>query len=108
MILRADLYLSAREEEDDILAASIAAVIKKQLCKNRWISWPKKKGRPAAPLQPVAHQAIMMANALVADLDLDFSNEDHLFSPMPWKDPGEEVVLDKEIIENMKRAVKDI
>ena len=38
-------------------------------------------------------------------LDLDFLNADHLFSPTPWSDPGEEVKLGEEVIKNMNRAV---
>jgi len=107
MILQAHLYLSADEEEDDILAASISAFINKNLPRNRRIPWRRTKVK-AMPLQPIAQQAILMANVLVADLDLDFLNADHLFSPTPWTDPGEEVKLGEEVIKNMKRAVNGI
>jgi len=107
MILQAHLYLCANEKDDDILGASIAAFINKNLPRNRRVSWPRIKGK-AIPLQPVVQQAILMANVLVADLDLDFLNANHLFSPIPWTDPGEEVKLGEEVIQNMKLAVNSI
>jgi hypothetical protein len=115
MILRADLYLSKDEDEDVHLGASIAAFIKKKLPKDRHITWHKNKDRKkgkkkieAALLQPIAQHAILMANTLVIALDLDFSNANHLFSPIPWTDPGENVMVGEDVIQKMKDAVVGI
>jgi hypothetical protein len=116
MILRADLYLSPGEQDDLALGTSIAAFIKTNLPADRHITWPpknpkeksKKKGKKkieALPLQRIAQQAILMANALVVALLLDFSNDNHLFSTLPWTDPGEQVVLDEGVIQTMQDAV---
>ncbi len=55
-------------------------------------------------LQPVAKQALHIAEFLVTQFGLDYGNGDHLFSPMPWTNPGALIYVTTDIIRDMQAA----
>lgn len=101
MILCAHLYLSPEESGDGELLNLIGAYINKHVPGRRITS---VRSRGWVHLQPVARRAIWIADFLVRYFDLDYGNKDHLFKPLPWNNPGEELIITADIIVEMARA----
>ena len=103
MILRADLYLSKGEIGDGGLQKALAAYTRKFFPKDEHIP-SVQSPEPAAVLQPVAKQALHVARFLSSVFGLDYKNGDHLFNPIPWTDPGPEIVFSEDDIRRMQEA----
>ena len=103
MILRADLYLSKGEIGDAGLQKATAAYMRKFFPENMRIPTVQSQELPTI-LQPVAKQALHIAEYLVTQFGLDYRSGDHLFSPMPWTNPGVEISVTTDIIRDMQAA----
>ena len=101
MILCAHLYLSREENGDGELLNQLGAYINKHV-PGRRISSVRSRGW--ANLQPVARRAIWIADFLVRYFDLNYDSKDHLFNPMPWTSPGEELIITADVITGMALA----
>ncbi|KJA16325.1 hypothetical protein HYPSUDRAFT_207118 [Hypholoma sublateritium FD-334 SS-4] len=96
MVLRPQKYLSPEEDGDGPLLAQLSAYFKVSKI-DYTVPSPKKvpKGDPSQ-LPTVAKMAIWGALFLVEHFCLDPDNSEHLFQPMPWYAPGDELLLTEE------------
>lgn len=106
MILRADLYLSKGEIGDGGLQKATAAYMRKVFPKDTQIP-SVQSPEPPAVLQPVAKQALHVARFLAGHFGLDYRNDNHLFVPTPWTDPGLEIMVTGDIIQFMQVAARE-
>lgn len=101
MILLPHLYLSQKESGDGELLFLFAGYINRKLPSRRIQGI---KTGVYASLSPVAKRAIWIADSLVDIFKLDYANNDHLFAPMPWTDPGEMVTITPDILQKIQIA----